>query len=266
MDGNKLYGNATGVQTDPVTSKPEKTAQEILNSIRDYKSKYRLESKFDQLMNELHDELSNLSSDFVVEYHVVVFNPQNQRRFTILETKQGFSSKKDADNKENSFGIVGKLYSQNAESEYFLVQYGYHEIEPEVYCENKNRMTKIHDRQLEKFWADDEQKVFYWASSGKSGSSGTEERKYAIAATVFSGSDSIENSGNGPLGAITLDFNTGSKKYPNFSFREYEIQEIYRTLKIMRAIIELMISRTAIDYLQNVIKLALGEDLNESTK
>lgn len=268
MSGENLYGNAQEDRTNPAAYKPEKTVQEILENIRAHRGKFRLESKFNQLMIELHDELSNLSPDFVVEYHVVVFNPQNQRRFTILETKQGPSSKKDADNKENSFGIVGKLYSQDAISEYFLVQYGYHEIEPEVYFENKpaNRMIKMQDMQLGKFWADDEQKVFYWASSGKAGSSGTEERKYAIAATVFFGSDFLENSSNDPLGAITLDFNTGAKRYPNFSFREHEIQNIYRTLKRMRAIIELMISRTAMDYLRNVIKLAMGEDPNESTK
>lgn len=268
MDGKNLYGKGSERQALPVAPRPEKTIQEIRESIREYRLNFGLDSKFDKVMKELHDELAILSTDIAVEYHVVVFNPKNHRRFTILETKQGFSSKKDADNKENSFGIVGKLYSQETESEYFLVQYGYHDIEPEVYCESKhsNRMTKMDDMQLEKFWADDEQRVFYWASSGKSGSSGTEERKYAIAATVFLGPDFQVNSGNKPLGAITLDFNTGPRRYPNFSFRENEIQNIYRTLKRMRAIIELMISGTSIDYLQNVIKLALGEDLNESTK
>ena len=268
MNGKNLYGKGSERQELPVSNMPEKTIQEIRENIREYKKSQGLDSQFDRMMKELHDELMNLSKDIAVEYHVVVFNPTNHRRFTILESKPGFSSKKDADNKENSFGIVGKLYSQEAESEYFLVQYGYYDIEPEVYCkrEHSNGMTKMDAIQLEKFWAENEQKAFYWASSGKSGSNGTEERKYAIAATVFLGSQFQENGGNKPLGAITLDFNTGPRRYPNFSFREHEIQCIYRTLRRMRAIIELMISRTAMDYLQNAIKLALGEDLNESTK
>lgn len=243
-----------------------KTAEEIRNKLQEIIPYTNFEKDFGNFLTELHSEVSKFSNNLIVEYHVVIFNRTINNRFTILETKQGIGKQLDEDSKKNDFGVVGKLYSKIVDSDFLMIQYGYHEIEPVVYYksisgENKGEICRMNDYQLSKFWTIEERKNFYWASSSKQVDTDVDgmkniERKYAIAATLF-----YEQEGKEPVGAISLDFNTYNIKYPNFSFRQGEVDTIYKTISRMRDVIELMISTDIIKDMHRVIRVAQGEDL-----
>lgn len=251
----------------------QKNPTQICESIRNYSRNNSLEQEFRFLMEEIYEEAAKFSPDLAVEYHVVIFNPNNQTRFTILETKRGNYKQKSNDCKDSTYGLVGKLYDKNRISEFLIVQYGFHSIEPvfHKHCPETNTLEKLDQTDISDYWTPDEKKAFYWASSGKTvksedegGNTVTgEERKYAIAATIFYDHLSTSYSNLSlPLGAITLDFNTKPTNYPHFSFRDSELQAIYHMLKRMRIILELMVSKSTTDSLCNVINIALGRDID----
>lgn len=267
------YGGGSPPQGQNQSDHSQKKPIEICESIRSYSRDSLLEQEFRILMEEIYEEAANFSPDLVVEYHVVIFNPTNQTRFTILETKRGNSKQKSSDYKDSTYGLVGKLYDKDRISEFLIVEYGFHSIEPifHKHCPEKNKLTKLDQSDISDYWTPEEKKHFYWASSGKTVTSEDavgntitgEERKYAIAATIFYDHLSTSfNNLNLPLGAITLDFNTKPTNYPHFSFRDSELKTIYHILKRMRIILELMVSKDTIDNLCNVISLALGKDID----
>lgn len=266
-----LYG-AGGPSPDQSQSNHyQKTQIEISKAIQNYSRENSLEQEFRFLMEEIYEEATKFSPELTVEYHVVIFNPNNQTRFTILETKRGNCNQKNNDFKDSAYGLVGKLYDKNRISEFLIVEYGFHSIEPvfHKYCSGTNTLEKLDQSEISDYWSLDEKKTFFWASSGKTVTSEDEggntitgeERKYAIAATIFYGHLTTSyNNWDQPLGAITLDFNTRPTNYPHFSFRNSELQAIYHILRRMRITLELMASKSTTDSLCNIINLALGRE------
>lgn len=261
-----IYGNTQNSGSDNPenndNNKPLKSTREIRQELQEHVAFSEFEIEFGKLMTELHKEVSDFSDCLAVEYHVVVFNRKLNTRFTILETKQGIGSLKDEDNKANNFGLVGKLFDRKVTEEFLMIQYGYHS-EPIVYHNlDDGTIEDMPEYSLSNFWEDNENKKYYWATTGKKTFSKNEqERKFAIAAMLF-----YEEGNNRPLGAISLDFNTRNKKYPNFSFRKNEIQIIYKTMYRMKCILELILSPKVIKELNKAIAIAKQEDnYNENT-
>lgn len=272
------YGGSQNIIESTQQQKQEKSVSEILESVRTYSKQKSLQEKFGKLISTLIKEITHFSKDLTVEYHVVIFNEQINTRFTILESKLLVQRKKDEDSKENSYGAVGLLYNNTIRSNFLMIQFGYAGIDPIVYV-NKEEMDcntvpicALEDDNIDDLWSNVEKKGFSWAASGKPITSevsslvgqhekGTEERKYAIAAITFFGNiPGLKTDSSKPLGAISLDFITKSKKYPNFAFRDDEISSIYHTLQNIKEVIELVILDDTSNSLKEIIKLALGED------
>ncbi len=270
--------------TSHVDLSSQKTASEVRGKIKDYSDQKHLQNKFQKLFSMLCKEASGFSNELKLEYHIVVFNRKLNTRFTILESKKLISSKKNDDNKMNSFGVVGKLLNSDIESDFLMVQFGYAGIEPVVYvnkayndCSEPSICT-LDEVELSNFWDDTEKKQHYWAVSGKpvftifesDGTTshpetirlekGIEERKYAIAAMMFYNNIHKSESESIPIGVISLDFITKTKKYPNFAFREKEIEAIYQILQNIKGVIEIMITGSVSSELIEVINLALEDD------
>lgn len=247
------YGNSQYQKSEEQRISTNEIRQQLQNHI----AFSDMEKEFGKLMDELHKEVSDFSDSLDVEYHIVIFNREQNTRFTILETKQGIGSFTDEDNKANNYGLVGKLFTRIVLEDFLMIQYGYYSSDPKVYhYSEKGIVEEMPEYMQNKFWDNEEKKKFYWASTGKRTSSKDEEkRKFAISAMLF-----YEEGKKLPLGAITLDFNTQNKKYPNFAFRNNEIQIIYRTLYRMKSILEIMLSKKIMQELDSAIKLAKQGD------
>lgn len=274
---NPYGGSQNGAETTQQQNL-ERSASEILERIKKYSNQKSLQEKFRKLISTLIKDATNFSKDLTVEYHVVVFNERINTRFTILESKLLVQGKKEEDNKDNSYGAVGLLYNNTIQSDFLMIQFGYAGIDPVVYVnageggQNPVFIHALDDDDIDELWLPEEKKKFYWAASGKlitaeSGSltgrreKGTEERKYAIATTLFSGNiPGLEDSSRKALGAISLDFITKSKKYPHFAFRDNEVTAVYHILQNIKEVIELIILDDTSSSLMDIIKLALGED------
>ena len=272
------YGGSQRMEETTQQQKHEKSVPEILEEIQKYSNQKSLQKKFGKLISTLIKEATQFSKDLTVEYHVVVFNERINTRFTILESKLLVRRKKDEDSKNNSYGAVGLLYDNLIQSDFLMIQFGYAGIDPVVYVNEEDggqnivSIRALEDHEIEDIWGVEEKKAFYWAVSGKpiatgvgvspeQREKGTEERKYAIAATIFFGDVSkSEDNPRKPLGAISLDFITKSKKYPHFAFRDNEISSVYHILQNIKEVIEFIILDGTSNDLMDIIKLALGED------
>ena len=75
------------------------------------------------------------------------------------------------------------------------------------------------------------------------------DSKFAIATIL------IKNKTNTIIGACSIDFDLKSgKEYPDFSFREHEIKEIFDVLHCMKDVFELLQTSTASRRIQSIIK------------
>lgn len=249
---------STSSKEETKKSQSEPSSEDIRGRIKQFRESHHLQKNFDEVFKIICGDSASFSNDFHLEYHIVVFNPTEKKRFTILQTQKIVRVRKEDDSKPNNFGIVGKLFSQCVSSDFLMVQFGYGVVVPRIYVLDKDS-SEIVELKNEEFDFVVENENFSWATSGKPTTGDQEERKYAIAAMLFS-------FGSKKIGAISLDFVTREKKYPNFAFRLGEIEQIYHMMRNLKVFIEMMLTSDIHTELREIVGIArggIGQDANQ---
>lgn len=213
---------------------------EILRVLQESQEYEIMSSQFGKIIDRIVYRLSEFSGLYEVGYHVVIFSESNGRRYSIIEGDQATINSKPL-----YYGIVGSfLKKKNMKDHCILVQYGTGDlVEPVCYQKkaNTDKSAKMKKSLMQSTFGDE----LNWKKPD-----GDDTGNYAIAATQ------IFSKGADPVGIFTIDFTSAT--YPNFAFRNAEVDEIFACLEIVKEMFELIIDKTDIDVFYKALNVIKG--------
>lgn len=195
-----------------------------------------LNNIFDDIFCRLIEGLQKFSTELNVDYHIVVLNREKGVRYSIIEGKKPSIASKPID-----FGIVGSLIN-NPRKKYqsIFVQFKFSLNAPTiVYSDADKILKKLEPNVIEKLIKEENAPI--WDAKRKD---------FAIAASL------IKDTNDNVIGACSIDFGAKSDAFPDFSFRESEIKEVFNVLYTLKVVFEKLMCMESSELLKKVIKLA----------
>lgn len=234
---------------------------DIICKIKDFPEKAAVQKYFeDTILDTISDINSILADELVLEYHVVIYNYNDKKRYTIMETKRRQSSGKQDDSKPLEYGVVGWLNNGFFSTDFIMAQAAYSRIPSHIYKLNANKHIEevINDERVALIGkGNPPEDDFRWPETELQNTGNGVRRTYAIAAMRFR--KRSEHQEEEFVGALSLDIVRYSRVYPNFAFRKSEIQQIYEK---MEKIIQFIERTLEFDFNSNIwpmINVAKGE-------
>lgn len=241
-------------------SSGQKLDEGTISKIKEFGEKDSLQKYFEETISDtIKDLQSILAEALVLEYHVVVFNNNENKRYTIMETKRRQSGGKQDDSKQLNYGVIGWLNNNYFSTEFIMAQAGFSLIPSHIFkLTTDNHIEEVlGDERIALIGTEPDDQDFRWAENElPSGNDGV-RRTYAIAAMRFR--DGIHEE---YIGALSLDFVRYSKEYPNFAFRKSEINLIYQKMERIIQFIERTLEYDYHGNMCSIIQIARGESKN----
>lgn len=196
---------------------PAEENDEILVALKEKLAEQDLNNIFEEVTDRLMGRLQMFSEDLSVDYHIVLINQNNKKRYSIIEGKKPSIACKPLE-----YGIVGGLLKQKRKKyQSIFVQFKYSEKSPTIAYAQGKKLEKLTESVLANVLGADN--VPYWNS---------QKKDFAIAATQ------IKDMNEKIIGACSVDFAARSDTFPDFSFREPEVLEVFDVLYTFKEIFE----------------------------
>lgn len=220
-----------GIKTPVYQTQTTEEEFSVLDALNKNKSIIEdLNNVYLKSLKRIINKLNSFSKQLNIDYHVVLIDENKQKRYSIIEKKTISIGCRDI-----NFGVVGTLLKTQRENyESIFVQFGSpcNIVQPMMYTayEPDISLEKVEDL----FTNSDD---VIWNS---------QEKIFAIAATRISHQNKI-------VGALSFDFRFDNESiYPNFSFREPEIRDIFDALYTSKKMFENLVYN---DYSKSIEKI-----------
>lgn len=242
VDPGMAVENRTQNDGNGETKKPGLTGQEVRQKLNELINEDDFRDEIIKIFRPILIEVKNIDDRLKVNYHVVFFNKEIKQRFTIVESnpvadsdQMSEENEDHKDYKELTMGVVGILIKKMKIDNFLMVQFSRtDDIVPIVYYDEANEAYKVKpmdEMQTRRLLQKDKKMIPDVVFSRE------KNRKFAIASIKLS--DEKKHM----IGAVTIDFSVD--EYPNFAFRDDEINIIYNSLHAMKNIIEFMLWRSS---------------------